>query len=43
MCEFGIREIRYANYCVVPVREITSSSPLQSCLKGMVSYLELAN
>ena len=43
MREFGIREIRYANYCVVPVREITISSPLQSCLKGMVPYLELAN
>ena len=43
MREFGIREIRYANYCVAPVCEITISSPLQSCLKDMVSYPELAN
>ena len=41
--ELGIRKIRYANYCVVPVRDITISLPLQSCLKDMVPYLELAN
>jgi len=43
MREFGIREIGYANCHVAPVGEIGISSPLQSCLKGIVPYLELAH
>ena len=39
--EFGIREIRYANYRYAVVGEIAISLLAQSCSKGMVSYREL--
>ena len=41
--EFGIKHTRYALWCVALVGEKAISLPVQSCLRGMVSCLELAN
>ena len=41
--EFGIKYTRYAFCCVALVGEKAISLPVQSCLGGMASCLELAN
>gem|GEM_PF-774627 len=39
--EFGIKETRYANYCIAVVGKVVISLLTLSCSKGMVSYPEL--
>ena len=41
--EFGIKHNRYVNYRVALVDEMAIRLPVQSSLKGMVSYPELTH